>query len=483
MPVITGPVKMAPKFGDWYCAINSGEGEKRGQKKRTQIILGHFCAGVRKILLGAVAITCSTAFLWSGVPEDKNAAEPEKIKFLSFAGTYRLRGEVQDDFNVRAYGTGTREDYLLSRLRLEIDWRWTSRFRLHAQFQDARTLGLSFSDEDFLGGNNPYHDPFDINQLYLEWRPIKKVGLKIGRQAISYGDRRVFGPGDWGNTGRYAWDAVRLEINEKSFSSHWLVGRFVLHNPDRWPNESAPGPTAFASYSTIKSLPFEVGIFYVYKYDGRGFTKGEKGAGDLSSHSAGFRVDGQGGRWDYSAMFAGQFGNWGPDDLRAQGLVFSLGYTFSSSWKPHLMIQYVLGSGDKDPEDGIHGTFDGLFSGADTVLYGWMNLMFWQNLREFRVDLVLTPAETLIFRGEYHFFELDKAKDAWYFPGKAVRKDPTGSSGRHLGHEVDLTLRKKISGWLELLGGICFFRPGEYVKNTGQSPATKWYFLETTFYF
>lgn len=115
------------------------------------------------------------------------------------------------------------------------------------------------------------------------------------------------------------------------------------------------------------------------------------------------------------------------------------------------MIQYVLGSGDKNPEDGIHGTFDGLFSGADTVLYGWMNLFFWQNLREFRVDLVLTPAETLTFRGEYHFFGFDEEKDAWYFPGKAVRKDPTGSSGRRLGHEVDLTLRKKISGWLEVL--------------------------------
>jgi len=438
---------------------------------------------VGRILSIAVAMACLAAFAWPGFPEDSDRAQPEKARFVSISGTYRLRGEVQDGFNIRAYGTGMREDYLLSRLRLEVDWRWTSKLRLHAQFQDARSLGLSFSDEDFSGGNNPYHDPFDINQLYLEWWPVKKVGLKIGRQAISYGDRRVFGPGDWSNTGRYAWDAVRLEINEKSFSSHWLVGRFVLHNPHRWPNESAPGPTAFASYSTIKSLPFELGIFYVYKYDGRGFTRGEKGAGDLLSHSAGFRVDGQGGRWAYSAMFAGQFGNWGPDDLRAYGLAFSLGYTFSSGWKPRLMIQYVLGSGDKNPEDGIHGTFDGLFSGADTVLYGWMNLMFWQNLREFRIDLILAPAKTLTFRGEYHLFGLDEAKDFWYFPGKALRRDITGSSGRLLGHEIDLTVRKKLSGWLELLSGASFFLPGEYVKKTGQSPAAKWLFLETTFYF
>ena len=404
------------------------------------------------------------------------------IKF-SLSGTYRLRGEVQDSFNIRAYGTGACEDYLLSRLRLEIDWRWTSQFRLHAQFQDARTLGLSFSDEDFSGGNNPYRDPVDINQLYFEYRPSKTVGLKIGRQPLSYGDRRVFGPGDWSNTGRYAWDAVRLEIDGKSFSSHWLAGRVVLHAPDRRPNAHAGGPTAYASYNSIKNLPFNLDIFYVFKHDGRGSTKGEGGTGDLFSHSTGFRIEGQGGQWDYSAMGVRQFGHWGADDIKAHGLAFSLGYTFDASWKPHLIIQYILGSGDKNPTDGIHGTFDGIFSGADTVLYGWMNLFFWQNLREFRVDLILRPAETLTFRGEYHHFELDEAKDAWYFPGKALRRDVTGFSGRRLGNEIDLTVRKRLSGWLEILSGVCFYLPGEFVKNTGPSPAAKWFFLETTFSF
>lgn len=436
-----------------------------------------------KASISSLAIVFSTAFLWGGVSEGTNNEQPEKTKLLSIGGTYRFRGEVQDGFNIRTYGTGTREDYLLSRLRLDIDLRLVANFCIHAQIQDAEALGLSFSDEDFAKGNNPYHDPFDVNQLYFEYRPAKTVSLKIGRQAISYGDRRVFGPGDWGNTGRYVWDAVRIEINEKSFTSHWLVGRFVLHDPDRWPNASAPGPTAYATYNTIKNLPFLLDVFYVYKHDGSGLLKGERGAGDLSSHSAGFMIEGKHGGWDYSATFAGQFGKWGPDDLKAYGLALSLGQTFDTDWKPHLILQYVLGSGDKDPGDGIHGTFDGVFGGADTVLYGWMNLFFLQNLREFRVDLVLTPRETLTFRGEYHYFRLDEAKDAWYFPGKAIRRDPTGSSGRLLGHEVDLTVRKKISGWLDLLSGVCFFLPGEYVKKTGQSPAAKWFFLETTFYF
>ena len=430
-----------------------------------------------------MAIACLACYIWAGDSDDSAIAQPENTKLLSIGGTYRLRGEFLDGFNIRTYGTGTCEDYLLSRLRLEFDLRLTANFRIHTQIQDAEAFGLSFSDEDFLGGNNPYHDPFDINQLYLEWWPIKKVGLRIGRQAISYGDRRVFGPGDWGNTGRYAWDAAIINIDNDHFVSNWLVGRFILHDPDRWPNRRASGPTAYATYSTIKNLPFLLDIFYVYKHDGSGSIKSERGAGDLSSHSAGFRIEGKYRRWDYSSTIAGQFGKWGSDDLNAYGLALSLGHTFDTGWKPHLILQYVLGSGDKDPEDGIHGTFDGVFSGVDTVLYGWMNLFFWQNLREFRADLILAPLETLTFRGEYHYFRLDEAKDAWYYPGKAIRRDTTGSSGREMGHEVDLTVRKKISGRLEILGGICFFLPGEFVKKTGGSPIARWYFLETTFYF
>jgi len=437
----------------------------------------------RKQLVSVLAVIGLAVILQAQSRGEATPAGPDNAIAFSLAGTYRLRGELQDGFNIKTYGTEAGEEYLLSRLRLELDARWKSLLRIHAQIQDARTLGLSLSDKDFSGGNNPYRDPFDINQLYLEVRPSRRVGLIVGRQVLSYGDRRIFGPGDWSNTGRYAWDAVKLEFEGKSFSSHWLVGRSVLHDPDRRPNAHAAGPTAYASYNTIKNLPFSLDLFYIFKHDGGGLIKGERGPGNLSSHSAGFRVEGKGGGWDYAAMFVDQFGRWGADAIKAHGLAFSLGYAFVGNWKPRVVAQYIIGSGDKNPKDGIHGTFDGVFGGADTVLYGWMNLFFWQNLREFRVDLILTPAKTLSLRGEYHLFGLDEAKDAWYFPGRAVRRDVLGSFGRRLGHEVDLTAGWKSGKGIDLLAGACVFLPGEYVAKTGESPTGFWYFLETTLSF
>jgi hypothetical protein len=420
---------------------------------------------------------------YSTVDDETKYSHIIQNDIISIGGTYRLRGEIQDEFNVKKYGTGTQDDFLLSRLRLEIDLKAAKNLRLHAQIQDAEVLGSSFSDKDFSGSNNPFHDPFDINQLYIEYWPVEKFGIKAGRQSISFGDRRIFGPGDWGNTGRYAWDAVRVMYKSDSIDSNLIAGRYIIHDPDIWPNEQINGVTAFATYNTIKNLPFQLDLFYVLRYDDRGITKGEEGTGNLYSHTVGFRIDGKYGKWDYNSTLAGQFGHWGNDNINAYGLVLTLGYTFDTLWKPHVIAQYVNGSGDKDPHDGKHGTFDGVFGGADTVLYGWMNLFFFQNLREHRLDIILTPTKTISLRGEYHYFTLDEKKDAWYFPGNAQRRDNTGSSGRELGHEVDLIGKKTISGHLEILGGYAFFVPGEFVKSTGSNPTAHWYFLQTTVYF
>jgi hypothetical protein len=402
---------------------------------------------------------------------------------ISIGGTYRLRGEIDDEFNVKKYGTGTQDDFLLSRLRLEINLKITKNLKIHTQIQDAEVLGSRLSDQDFTGSNNPFHDPFDINQLYIEYWPVEQLGIKAGRQLISFGDRRIFGPGDWGNTGRYAWDAVRIRYNNDIVDGNWIAGRYIIHNPDVWPNRHIDDVTAFATYNTIKSLPFLLDLFYVLDYDTRGITQGEKSTGNLYAHYAGFRIDGKSGQWNYDTTIVKEFGKWATDTIDAYGMVFTLGYTFATKWKPHLILQYVIGSGDKNPKDGKHGTFDGVFGGADTVLYGWMNLFFWRNLREHRLDFVLTPSETITLRGEYHYFMLDEAKDAWYFPGNAQRRDKTGSSGRELGHEVDLVVEKKISKYLEILGGYFFFIPGEFVKKTGPSPTAQWGFLQTTVFF
>lgn len=202
-----------------------------------------------KIIL--LAFIC---YIFTG--SDAIAFEKESYIFqnetIGIGGTYRLRGEINDEFNVKKYGTGTTDDFLLSRLRLEIDIKLAKNMKIHTQVQDARVSGSYFSDKDFKGGNNPFHDPFDINQLYIEYRPFEQFGIKAGRQSISFGDRRIFGPDDWGNTGRYAWDAIRLMYKGSNIDSNLITGSYIIHDPDVWPNKQINGVTAFATYNTIQ---------------------------------------------------------------------------------------------------------------------------------------------------------------------------------------------------------------------------------------
>lgn len=400
---------------------------------------------------------------------------------FSFSGSYRLRAEVMNEYNIKTYNTGNQEDFVISRLRADFGLKFYDNLNLHLQVQDSRALGFSIPNSE-LQGNNPVRDYLDINQLNLTYS-FYCFTIKLGRQQIAFRDSRVFGPGNWGNTGRYVWDAIILSYNDKYFESNFITGRSVLHDPERWPNKMSDGPTAYALYNKIKSLPFDLDFFCILKKDNRVLTQGESGIGKLSSHSIGFWLNGNYENFEFTGMTAYQFGDFGKDKINSNALFLSLGYNLNTAWSPEIQVQYTFGSGDKDPNDGINNTFDGIFGGADSKLYGWMNLFFWKNINEYRVNVSVSPIENFTIRSEYHYLTLSESKDAWYFPSRPVRRDLTGNSGVELGHEFDFILITKIFSYLELQTGYCFFIPGGFVKSTGNSPFANWYFLETTIYF
>lgn len=162
---------------------------------------------------------------------------------LSLSGCYRLRGEFQKEFNIKNYRTNQIEYFLLSRLRLQTDLRFSQRFRLHFQLQDSRVSGLSLSNQNFASGTNPFHGPLDINQGYFEGQLFTSLKFKIGRQVISFRD--------WENNGRYAWDAAIITLKNRLTENNLIARKFIQHDPNRWPNNWVEGPTAFAMHNSF----------------------------------------------------------------------------------------------------------------------------------------------------------------------------------------------------------------------------------------
>jgi hypothetical protein len=431
-----------------------------------------------------------TGLALSAFSQSENQAKPKGQNHLSFqkgksefvfSGTYRLRGEIQQNYDVKTYGTDGNEEFLLSRLRLGLEYRFANRLKVFTEIQDARVAGSSFTDADFQDKNNPFHDPFDINKLLVSFKPIDSLEFIVGRQALNLGNRRVFGPGDWGNTGRYIWDAFNLIYQNQYFTSQNIFGYNIIHEPDVFPNRNREAGNTFASFNTIKKLPFQFEVFYVYKYDQSVQYKAEDGTlGNMNSSYIGGRLQKSLHNWNWMFLYAYQFGHFASDQISAQGITTQLSYKFNTTWKPQILFTYIYGSGDKNPNDGKKQTFDGIYSGADTDLYSWMNFAFWKNIHQVHADLILNPTKRMSFRSEYHAYFLASTNDAWYFPGKAMRIDKQGQSGSFIGQEADFTLNYKFTGWLEFLGGYCFFIPGEFVENTGVSPVASWAFGQLT---
>jgi hypothetical protein len=403
---------------------------------------------------------------------------------FDFGGQARMRYEHDDGFTLKGYEPGGRDRLLLERIRLDLAARFKEGPRLFLQLQDAHAFLTRFNDSDF-PVSSPITDTLDIRQLYVEWQRIggSPFGFRVGRQQISYGDQRVFGPGNWGNTGRFAWDAAMLKVDTRWFWTDAWVGKYLTYKSDVWPNRDVDRFLTFVAYTHLKELPFRLDLFYVLKHDTSGTAAGESGTGNLLSHTVGLQAEGYAfDLLDASATFAAQFGRYGRDLLRAYGASGKLGLTLPVPGKPRFGGQYTWGSGDSNPTDGVHGTFDGVYGGRDIYFYGYLNLFFWANLRDAEIDLSAKPHRALELFVEYHHFRLDQPTDAWYTTGlKAYRRDAAGRSGTALGDELDIRATWTLWNHLELMGGYGRFFPGSFVKDTGPAAAANWFFVQTAY--
>ena len=397
----------------------------------------------------------------------------------------RTRFEYLDDFNVSTYETEDNDDLLLFRTRLGLDYHLSRDAHLRVQLQDARHWLNRLGKHDF-PETCPYFDQADLREAYFEWEHIggSPLGFKVGRQSITYADKRVFGPGDWGNVGRYWWDALKLYIDTEPAKIDVLYGQRIISEPTDF-NDRHFDFDMLGLYAQIKKLPCKLDLFYTLRYDDHGGLEGEYGEGDEQTHTLGLHLDGKiGGNWDYGGMFAWQFGEFGRDDVEAYAVNARLGYTFDLPWKPRIGAEFNYASGDRDPGDGKHQTFDTIF-GAMDLYYGRMNLVSWKNLQDYQITFGVEPMKDLKLWADYHFLRLDSDTDAWYWAsGKPARRDRTGGSGQELGQEIDLLAQWKITRNLELFAGYAYFMPGGFIHNTpGSQDDADWAFIQLTYSF
>ena len=192
----------------------------------------------------------------------------------------------------------------------------------------------------------------------------------------------------------------------------------------------------------------------------------------LDEKVLGLRWAGTRGWWDFSSEAVLESGHIGADRIRAWAAMAAVGYTFDKrSHRPRLFAEFGFASGDRNPRDGTHGTFDHISPNIHAH-NGLADQVAWQNLKEFRGGARISLRRNWNLTATYNDWWLASATDAFYnSSGGMVARDPSGGSGTHIGQEFDLETILRVNRLLEFGAGIGRVLPGAFLKNTGHNHA------------
>jgi hypothetical protein len=425
---------------------------------------------------------------------------PKRQDSLGFAFNLSVRQRVEawEGMNARNYGddsptaTGSLNDRILfQRVIAGFIWRPRTNLAISAHVQDSRAFGWSLRESRYpelfrVGGKqppepfytmNPQEAFFEIHDLYVEYRNLPgTLDVTLGRQKISYGDNRIFGPGEWGNTGRWTWDAVKLSYGRGNHFMDLFAGGTKTHDPRKtslpFTDMEFRGGGMYGHFHWGGMVAIEP--FYAFKMQG---TADYIRTRQIRRHWTGFRlVSDQSRRVLLDATLVKQFGREEESSINALGAVAKLGCRFTGiPGEPVLSFRSTYASGGTDP-DGTIRTLDPVF-GANDRYYGRMNIVRWSNINAHEVILEWMPLKGFSMEITHNWFRIPEPSDL-LLPGNLTLQE----GSRHLGNELNAFLQYRATDRLHWTLAVGRFRPVKALLiDGGQAGNASWAALQVLF--
>ena len=472
--------------------------------------------------------------------EMKTAAQAETLKaadiagnvYSEFAKKVKLGGSIRtraeyangfysfpNDLTLPGFGSGRGpaaagsrpksgidDDYVINQTRLWADADVNEHLRIFIQLQDARAFGVEGTTVGFAadGANNR----IDIHQGYFDLKKLFDLPLtvRVGRQEIVWGDHRVIGNLVWSNQGRvfdggrFLWDtdAIHAEVFAVKIDEHGYLGNPLTAAAAGGERDYDADESVYAAQLAFKKLipSALLELMYIHKNDqdsraNSAIATGYAVAGDrtVQIHDIGARLDGKVHGFDaidYTLEAHGQFGDYADQDQEAWAFAGRVGYTCKNvAWKPRIGFEYDFASGDDDPTDGDHETFDNLYpTNHWQGNYGFIDVLSWQNMHDFRGNIKVAPTSKMTVQVDYHYYLLDEEEDGWYLAGgQLAATRPAGgftSNDDNLGQEVDLTVSYQLYKNVGILAGYSWFKAEDWIEDNIGDFDTNWGYIQTT---
>jgi Alginate export len=332
----------------------------------------------------------------------------------------------------------------------------------YAQFMDLHALGLPLQDTA-----SNMRDTFDLRQGYLDFH-YRPVQVLVGRMELRIGDERVVGISDWTNTSR-TWDGVYMRIGDKNQLNLFSTSVVTVH-PTSLDTHGA-GLTFHGVHAKITTWiphtdlePFVLvrAEPYVKSHQSTYGSETEVTYGSYyKTHWYGFDSSGTG-------ML--QRGSYSNDSIHAGAAIVRGGYGAERlPWNPHIEAEYDYATGNSNPTGNQWGTFDQQYPSNHNA-FGLVDLFGFQNIKQRRVNLNLTPKENLLVLLQGGSLHLATVNDGVYSGGTMTPfvAVPTRGSFKSddIGSEFDASAKYIFKKSLVTNLGVGHFFPGE-VMTTG----------------
>ncbi|MHC4938513.1 MAG: alginate export family protein [Planctomycetota bacterium] len=390
--------------------------------------------------------------------------QSQGAKAIRVIGQIRVRGEVRDHlYTDDRPNAGKSFNIVRMRTRLGVEADVLENLGVTIEFQDVRYFGEALTTVGVL-------ERVDTKRAFIDFRNIggKPVDVQVGRMVVWYGDQRLIGHLEWVDQGRM-YDGIRVQIHPEK----WFLDAFAFNITDAVPSEAA-NQYFYGIYGGPKWCDF-----YFLGRQNQADRAGETGVvGKTLYWTAGARLHGSRGAFDYKVEVPVQFGELNGDDLTAWGIATTWGWNFEDAkWSPRVYAEVNYASGDNDPTDGKVKQLQTLFP-TNHLFYGFADQVGWENLFEIRIGVLLKPAEKWRVRVDWHHFRRPEEEGNWVgAAGRTIRSGATGTSS-HLGDEVDLVVAWLPAKPLSLHFGWAIFLPGSFIEETGDSPTSHYIWLQ-----
>lgn len=367
-------------------------------------------------------------------------------------GQYMSRGEYRHGYQTLADTSQKAGAFISQRARITADYK-QDKFKIHVSAQDVRTWGsVANSAIDTKG-------LLSIYEAYGELYFTKKLALKVGRQALSYDDDRIFGSLDWAMQGR-RHDAAVIKYTDSTWTVH--VGGAYNQNSEA---------NKFIQYTVNNYKDFEylwankvfgkLNASFLFLNNGNAYTKvntttGKKDSITLYSQTIGLRFEYKADKFNGLLYSYYQMGKDNANkDLSAYDACAEIGYKPIKGLQISLGTEILSGTSQTDTANKVNNSFNP-FYGTNHKFNGYMDYFYVGN------HLNTVGLMDAYLKAHYTYKKVLVGLSGHYFNAAAdIRDKRLGVTeklaSKNLGGEVDFTLSYNFTEGVSIQSGYSQF--------------------------